>query len=43
MRCFVKAVEYWDQHYDLLEKAQTALVDNGIEIPYPKQRVEMLS
>lgn len=41
VRVWVKAEDYWDVNFDLLEKIYRELPKNGIEFPYPKLDVNI--
>ncbi len=40
-RSWVKSADYWDVHFDLIEKVHKAFVDNNIEIPFPQMDVHV--
>lgn len=40
-RVWVNSADYWDVHFDLLEKVKTAFDANGIEIPFDQLEVNV--
>lgn len=40
-RAWVKSDDYWDVHFDMLEKVKLTFDDKGISIPYPQIDVHM--
>ena len=42
VRVWVKAEDYWDINFDLLEKIYRELPKNGIQFPYPKLDVNII-
>lgn len=38
-RAWVKTEEYWDVHFDMLEKVKLAFDEKGISIPYPQMDI----
>ena len=40
-RCWVKTGDYWDVYYYVIEKVYNELRNNGIQIEYPKIKLEM--
>jgi len=41
MRCWVKTDDFWDVHFDLVEKSKEVIEGAGMSIPYPQQDVHM--
>lgn len=40
-RVWVKTEEYWDVHFDMLEKVKLAFDDKGISIPFPQMSIHL--
>lgn len=40
-RAWVKTDDYWDVHFDMLEKVKLAFDEKGISIPYPQMDIHM--
>jgi small conductance mechanosensitive channel len=40
-RAWVKSDDYWDVHFDMLEKVKLTFDEKGISIPYPQMDVHM--
>lgn len=41
VRLWVKTQEYWDVHFDMIEKAKLAFDANGISIPFPQMNIHL--
>lgn len=39
LRAWVKTEDYWDVHFDMLEKVKLAFDEKGISIPYPQMDI----
>lgn len=41
-RVWVKTEQYWDVHFDMLEKVKLAFDKNGISIPFPQRSIHLI-
>ncbi|WP_420548661.1 mechanosensitive ion channel family protein [Curvivirga sp.] len=41
MRCWVKTDDFWNVHFDILEKSKEVIEGAGMSIPFPQQDVHM--
>lgn len=41
VRVWVKTEEYWNVHFDMIEKAKLAFDANGISIPFPQMNIHL--
>ncbi|HEY9203997.1 MAG TPA: mechanosensitive ion channel family protein, partial [Sulfurimonas sp.] len=41
VRVWVKTEQYWDVHFDLLEKVKLAFDAEGISIPFPQMNIHI--
>ncbi|MGB0455152.1 MAG: hypothetical protein ACPGJV_15700 [Bacteriovoracaceae bacterium] len=43
VRAWVESEDYWDVHFDIIEKVKLSFYEKGLNFPFPQREVHMVS